>query len=93
MFTTKLKWLFNMQVYITRDLRVVKVCGKYPEEVLDAYGILSQFKQVEAGSEWGLEGVAEHVARTHGNFALNKSGISKRQAKLWLKLNKAILIE
>jgi hypothetical protein len=82
-----------MQIYITRNLRVVKVCGKFPEEVNEAYQVLAQFKMVEAGSVWGLDGVAEHVAATHGNFALNKSAISKRQAQKWLKTGKATVIE
>jgi hypothetical protein len=82
-----------MQVYITRNLRVVKVVGTYPSEVHDAEQVLAQFKQVEAGSEWGLEGVAEYIAQKNGFFALNKSGISKRQAQQWIKSGKAIIVE
>lgn len=74
-----------MRVQFTENLRIVKVSGSYPEEVLAAYQILSQFRMVEPGSEWGLDGIAEYVASEHGHFELNKSGISKRQAKKYIK--------
>ena len=82
-----------MKVQFTRDLRIIKVSGSYPSDVDEAYSILSQFRQVELGSTWGLDGVAEYVASQHGFFTLNKSGISKRQAAKYVKENKAEVID
>lgn len=81
-----------MQIFITSDLRIVKVSGAYPEEIDAAYQILSEFKMVEPGSVWGLDGVAEYCANLHKSFTLNKSGISKRTAKKYLKEGKAEVI-
>ena len=82
-----------MQVYITKDKRIVKVCGSYPEEVINAYQVLSTFHMIEPGSVWGLDGVAEYIAKEHGNFALYKSGISKRQAQRWIRNGTATEID
>ena len=81
-----------MKVAITQDLSVLKVSGSYPEEVDQAYNILAQFRQVELGSIWGLDGVAEYCANLHKSFTLNKSGISKRQAKQWIKEKRAEVV-
>jgi len=82
-----------VRVYITKDLLVVKVIGSYPNEVYDAYRILDKFKMVAPGSVWGLDGIAEHLAAIHGRFELNKSGISKREAKKWIHTGRAKLID
>jgi hypothetical protein len=82
-----------MKIYITKDFRIVVVSGAYPKEVLEAQKTLAQFKQVEAGSVWGLDGIAEYVATENKCFRLCKSGISKRQAKQYVKEGKSELID
>jgi hypothetical protein len=81
-----------MIVQFTSDLRIIKVSGSYPAEVDSAYTILSEFKMVQPGSVWGLDGVAEYCADLHKSFTLNKSGISKRQAKAWIKEKRAEVV-
>lgn len=78
-----------VKIQVTRDLSVLKVSGRYPEDVSEGYKVLGQVPMTRPGSVWGLDGVAEHVASTHGSFTLNKSGISKRMAKALVKAGKA----
>jgi hypothetical protein len=82
-----------MRVQFTRNLSIIKVSGTYPQEVDQAYSVLSQFRMVQPGSVWGLDGVAEYCADIHKSFTINKSGISKRQAAKYIKENHAEVID
>jgi hypothetical protein len=41
-----------MKIYVTRNFNVVKVCGKYPDEVDDAYIFLSKLSRQD-GVQYG----------------------------------------